>query len=143
MERNFSDNMFPSRMIDIWAALETYFDGLYYGDVETLRSVFHPKATYASPASGPLLIKTMPEYFELVAKREPPSDRKEDRVDEVVSLDFAGSKMVFARVRCAIGEKHFTDFLTLILVDGRWQILSKVFDYTYRNSKKTGNPALG
>jgi hypothetical protein len=33
-------------------------------------------------------------------------------------------------VHCAIGTQHFTDFLTLIRLDGRWQVMSKVFHYT-------------
>jgi hypothetical protein len=28
-----------------------------------------------------------------------------------------------------IRPKHFTDLLTLVHVDGRWQIISKVFHY--------------
>jgi Putative lumazine-binding len=32
-------------------------------------------------------------------------------------------------LRCAIGPRLFTDFLTLIRLDGRWQVISKVFHY--------------
>jgi len=42
------------------------------------------------------------------------------------------SMTAFARVECAIEPKHFTDFLTLVFVDGRWQIMSKVFHYETR-----------
>lgn len=35
----------------------------------------------------------------------------------------------FPIVECAILPKHFTDLLTLIHVDGRWQIIAKVFHY--------------
>lgn len=34
-----------------------------------------------------------------------------------------------ARVECAIGPKFFTDLLTFIKLDGRWQIIAKVFHY--------------
>jgi Putative lumazine-binding len=34
-----------------------------------------------------------------------------------------------ARVECAIGAKRFTDILSLIRLDGRWQIISKVFHF--------------
>lgn len=34
-----------------------------------------------------------------------------------------------ARVECSIKPKHFNDLLTLIKVDGHWQIISKVFHY--------------
>jgi hypothetical protein len=48
--------------------------------------------------------------------------------------------MAFARVNCAIDEKYFTDFLTLILVDGRWQIISKVFHYDLRSPAAGAKP---
>lgn len=32
-----------------------------------------------------------------------------------------------AVVTCAIGGTYFTDCLTLVLLDGRWQIIAKVF----------------
>jgi Putative lumazine-binding len=42
-------------------------------------------------------------------------------------------------VQCAIGEKTFTDLLSLIHVDDRWQIISKVFHYDLR-SVSASNP---
>jgi Putative lumazine-binding len=48
---------------------------------------------------------------------------------EIVAIDFASAVTARAVVRCAIGTKHFTDFLALIQLDGRWQIISKVFHY--------------
>ena len=42
----------------------------------------------------------------------------------------AGPVTAFAKVECAIPPKHFTDFLTLVKFEGRWQIVAKVFHYT-------------
>ncbi|MBA8905093.1 hypothetical protein HNQ95_000861 [Aminobacter ciceronei] len=46
-----------------------------------------------------------------------------------MSIEFAGPVTAFAKLNCAIGRKHFTDFLTLVKLDGRWQIMSKVFHF--------------
>jgi hypothetical protein len=35
----------------------------------------------------------------------------------------------FARVECVIAPESFTDLLTLVRLDGRWQIISKVSHY--------------
>jgi len=51
------------------------------------------------------------------------------RRDKIVSIKRAGPTTAFAHVECAIGYKFFTDFLTLIHTDGKWQIISKVFHY--------------
>ncbi|WP_199800357.1 nuclear transport factor 2 family protein [Erythrobacter mangrovi] len=110
-------------------ALQTYFDALYECDVEALRRVFHPRAIYVCPTGEDLVYWTMDEYFPVVEARTPPAARGEIRRDAVEAISFAGPKTAFARVRCSIGEKYFTDFLTLILDQGRWRIISKVFHF--------------
>ncbi|MEQ9200292.1 MAG: nuclear transport factor 2 family protein [Rhodospirillales bacterium] len=32
-------------------------------------------------------------------------------------------------MNCSIGDRYFTDFLSLIKTDGEWRIISKVFHY--------------
>lgn len=111
------------------AVLTDYFEGLYHSDVGRLQRVFHPQATYNCATDGTLLHLDMPGYFAIVAKRESPASRKEPRRDRIISIEFAGPVTALARVECAIGPKFFTDLLTFILIDGRWQIIAKVFHY--------------
>lgn len=107
--------------------LADYFDGLYNSDADLLAKVFHPRAHYVSTTGGELLYRTMEEYLPIVRERPSPSSRGERRADRILSIGFAGPVTAFARVECAIGAKAFTDLLTLIFIDGRWQIISKVF----------------
>ncbi|HKY95407.1 MAG TPA: nuclear transport factor 2 family protein [Kiloniellales bacterium] len=109
--------------------LETYFDGLYHSDTKRLGQVFHPKARYVCATEDKLVDLGMDEYFPIVDKRPSPASRNEPRHDRIVSIEFAGPKTAFARVNCAIGPKRFTDLLSLILQDGRWQIISKNFHF--------------
>lgn len=112
---------------DVLRVIATYFDGLYDCDVEKLGSVFHPKALYATADESPFLHRSMEDYFPIVAARQSPASRGEPRRDYVDEIQFAGENTAFARVRCSIGERDFVDFLTLVRVDGRWQIIAKVF----------------
>jgi hypothetical protein len=109
--------------------LQTYFDGLHHSDTGRLRQVFHPRAQYVSVTEGTLLYRDMAEYFPVVDARPSPASKGEVRRDEIVSIEFAGPVTARAVVRCAIGTKRFTDFLTLIKLEGRWQIISKVFHF--------------
>ena len=109
--------------------LATYFDGLYHSDTQRLAQVFHPKAQYVCVTDGTLLYRDMAAYFPVVDARTSPASRGEVRRDEIVSVDFAGPVTARAVVRCAIGARLFTDYLTLIQLDGRWQVISKVFHY--------------
>lgn len=110
-------------------ALVDYFDGLYHSDTKRLARIFHPKAIYACATEGELLHLTMDAYFPVVDKRPSPASRGEPRADRIVSIEFAGSVTAFVRLNCAIGPKFFTDLLTLVRLDGRWQIMSKVFHF--------------
>jgi hypothetical protein len=113
--------------------LSDYFDGLYHSDTARLARVFHPDAQYVCATDGTLLHLGMKEYFPIVDKRPSPASRNEPRADQIVSIEFAGPVTAFARVNCVIGERFFTDLLTFVFVDGRWQLISKVFHYDLRN----------
>lgn len=123
-----------NRFAAVTSLLELYFEGLHHSDTAILRQVFHPKAHYATASDGSLLELDMTSYFPVVDKRPSPASRGEARADRIISIEFAGPVTAFARVECAIGEKSFTDFLSLIFIDNRWQIIAKVFHYDIRTA---------
>lgn len=119
----------PASHSAVSKVLQKYFDGLYECDLDALREVFHLRAIYVCSTEDQLTYRTMEEYFPIVASRVPPAARREQRRDAIETISFAGPKTAFARVRCSIGDRYFTDFLTLILSEGRWRIVSKVFHF--------------
>lgn len=114
---------------EVAAALGDYFDGLYHSDTARLARIFHPLAHYVCASEGTLTHLTMDRYFPMVDARPSPASRAEPRADRIVSIEFAGPVTAFVRAECAIGPKHFTDLLTLVRLDDRWQIVSKVFHF--------------
>jgi len=118
--------------IAVTNTISNYFDGLYHSDAYLLADVFHPQAHYVCATDGEILYLNMDKYFPVVDKRPSPASRREIRNDRILSIEFAGAVTAFARVECSIATKYFTDFLTLIFVDGKWQIISKVFHFDIR-----------
>lgn len=114
---------------EVGELLARYFDGLYTGDAAALAEVFHPQALYATVSEGSLVWHGMDTYLPIVAARDAPASRGEVRRDAIESVEFAGAATALARVRCSIGNRYFTDFLSLIRLDGRWMIIAKVFHY--------------
>jgi 4-oxalocrotonate tautomerase len=121
--------------VEVARVLADYFDGLHHGDTAILRRVFHPAAHYACATDGSLLQLGMDEYFPIVDQRPSPASRGEARSDRIVSIEFAGPVTAFARVECSIGPKAFTDLLSLVRLDGRWQVIAKVFHYDLREER--------
>lgn len=108
--------------------LQLYFDGLYHSDTQRLRQVLHPQAIYACVVDGQLLHYTMDEYFPIVDQRPSPASRAEPRQDRIISIELLGKTTAVARVECAIAPKQFQDVLSFLYLDGRWQIMAKVFE---------------
>lgn len=114
---------------EIEAQMQLYFDGLHYSDTKRLGQVFHPQARYVCATGDQIVNLSLSEYFPIVEARPSPASRSEERRDRLVSILMAGPKTAFVHAHCAIGPKFFTDFLTFIKDQDRWQIIAKVFHY--------------
>ena len=67
------------------------------------------------------------DWFKMVESRKSAKDSGSERRDRIVSIDFSGPGTAFAKVECQIPPRYFTDYLTLLKADGRWQVISKSF----------------
>lgn len=114
---------------EVCGVLQVYFDGLYHSDTARLRRVFHPQALYATAAAGDgaLLAMNMPDYFAMVDQRPAPASRGDARHDRILSIELVGPVTALAKVECAILPRRFIDLLSMVRVEGRWQIMAKVF----------------
>ncbi|MEO0881553.1 MAG: nuclear transport factor 2 family protein [Pseudomonadota bacterium] len=117
---------------EIKQVIGDYLDGLHYADVDRLSNVFHPKAVYATADEAEPLIRTMSDYFVVVASRVSPASRNEPRKDAIDRIEVAGENTATARVRCRMGDRDFVDFLSLIRTSGEWRIISKTFQIIER-----------
>lgn len=115
------------------AVLEDYFAGLHHSDTARLKRAFHPEAHYFCATTGSLLHLVMEQYFPIVDNRPSPASQGHAPKDRILAIEFAGPATAFVKAECAIPPKFFIDFLTLIKLDGRWQIISKVFHYDIVN----------
>ena len=71
----------------------------------------------------------MPAVYDLVENRLSPKDRNQPRYDRIISIDISGPEVALAKVQIAYGDRFFTDYLSLLKIDGRWQIITKTFTY--------------
>jgi hypothetical protein len=111
----------------IEAVVQTYLDGLYEGDAEKLAAAFHPTSALTQWWEGELKIVPRDAWLEAVRNRPAPRAQGLARSDEVLSIDLVGPEMALVKLRCAIPPRHFTDLLSLLKIDGRWQVAQKVF----------------
>ncbi len=114
---------------EISNALLDYFDGFYDSDVATLKRIFHPNAHLYSAADGPLVDDDMDAVYARVEARTAPASLGQPRMDKILSIDKSGPESALAKVQIAIGDRFYTDYLTMLKVDGGWRIISKTWTY--------------
>ena len=116
----------------IRATVQTYLDGLYEGDAEKLAAAFHATSALTWAEDGALKILSRTDWLELVRNRPSPKSRGLQRDDEILQVDQASASMAFVKLRCAVPPRYFTDYLCLLHVEGRWQIVQKVYSTEVR-----------
>jgi hypothetical protein len=65
--------------------------------------------------------------LEAVRNRPSPKAQGLSRHDEILQVDESSPTTAFVKLKCAIPPRFFTDYLCLLKVEGRWQIVQKVF----------------
>jgi hypothetical protein len=111
----------------IEAVVRTYLDGLYEGDADKLAAAFHPTSALTQFWEGELKIVPRDAWLEAVRNRPSPKAQGLARSDEILSIEQHGKEMAVVTLRCAIPPRFFTDALSLLKIDGRWQVAQKVF----------------
>ncbi len=117
-----------SEVAEIEKVLQVYFDGLYEGDSKKLGTAFHPAShLYSVDAEGKAADLPRTDWLKWVETRESAKKKGSERRDRIVSIDFSGPMTAFAKVECQLPPRYFTDYLTLLKIDGRWQVIAKAF----------------
>lgn len=119
---------YASEVAAVESTLQTYFDGLYEGDSAKLGAAFHPFShLYGVGADGKATDMPREDWLKMVAGRPSPKSKGDERRDRIVSIDFNGPNAAFAKVECQLPPRYFTDYLTLLKIEGRWQVIAKAY----------------
>ena len=110
----------------IEAVVQTYLDGLYEGDVEKLAAAFHPTSSLTYEENGSLTPLPRDQWLEAVRTGLRPVARAAPaRPDPADRSGLADGGVREAQLRDP--APYFTDYLSLLKVEGRWQVAQKVF----------------
>jgi hypothetical protein len=105
----------------------TYLDGLYEGDTGKLAQAFHEVSHLYSVSDGGVADVPREKWLEFVKGRASPKSKDLKRTDRIVSIDLSGPETAFVKVECSIHPRYFTDYLTLLKLNGGWKVVSKTY----------------
>lgn len=112
----------------IEALLKTYFEGLYHGDVERLRQVFHPQAQLFGEVRGKPYQNTIDGFLSAVANRQSPQAKGEPFQMEVLGIEVK-NQVAYVRARAPMLGYNYFDYLALLHNGERWLIVNKLFTH--------------
>ena len=105
-------------------AIEHYFLGHATGQGEHFRKVFHPDAKLFAVREGKYWQRTSEEYIS-GAPGKPAADEAQ-RKRSIESIDISGNAAI-AKIVLDYPQMKFTDYMSLLKIDGEWRIVNKTF----------------
>ncbi|MGH7578973.1 MAG: nuclear transport factor 2 family protein [Gemmatimonadales bacterium] len=106
--------------------VQYYFDGGKNRDSVALRKAFHPDARMLYAQDGKLVVVPIDEYIARVAGSRPKPGEVDSTIRRVTSVDVTGDAAI-ARIELQRPDAMLTDYMSLLKVDSRWQIVNKIF----------------
>ena len=105
-------------------AIQHYFRGHATGQGEHFRKVFHPDAKLFFIRDGMLTQWTSEEYISRASGKPAADEARRKRV--IDSVDIAGNA-AFVKLTLDYPSVVFTDYMSMLKVDGEWKIVNKTF----------------
>lgn len=112
----------------ILEVLRDYFNGVFSGDVDLLKTVFHPEATLFGEIKGQPYQKSLDNYLAIVANRQSPAALGESFLMKPLAIEVLDN-IAFAKTHCQMLGFNYFDYLALLRQEGRWQIVNKLFTH--------------
>ncbi len=105
-------------------ALEHYIRGHATGQGEEFRKAFHPDAKLFAIRDGKYWQLTSEEYIARAGGK--PAADESQRKRTIEAIDITGNAAV-AKIVLDYPNVKFTDYMSLLKIDGEWKIINKTF----------------
>lgn len=105
-------------------AIDYYLQGHATGDGEHHKKAFHPEAKLFWIRDGQFAQRTSAEY--IAGSSGKPAADEAQRKRSIEMIDITGNAAV-AKVVLDYPHTRFTDYMSLLKIDGEWKIVNKTF----------------
>ncbi|WP_158972276.1 nuclear transport factor 2 family protein [Paraglaciecola sp. L3A3] len=112
---------------ELFAAINTYFDALYFCDVTLLDKVFHKSSSLFDVDQGQVFVDPIASFRQDVATRPSPASVNQVRQQEIILVDWLSTDCATVKVRLRAHQNIFVDHLCFVKDSDGWCIVSKVW----------------
>jgi hypothetical protein len=104
---------------------DSYFKGIYEGDINILRQVYYPGTLLFGDIKGQPYAKTLDQYLDGVAHRQSPKDSGKPFKGTIISINVINSIAV-AKLHVKMYDFEYDEFISFHQFDGHWLIVNKM-----------------
>ncbi|WP_419700968.1 nuclear transport factor 2 family protein [Mucilaginibacter sp. NFX135] len=104
---------------------DTYFKGIYEGDVNSLSKIYYNGTLLFGDVKGQPYAKTLAQYLDGVANRQSPKDSGKPFKGEIIDVRVVNSIAV-AEVKVKMYDFNYHEFLSFHQIEGKWLIVNKM-----------------
>jgi Putative lumazine-binding len=104
---------------------DSYFKGIYTGDVELLKTVYFDGTLLFGDVKGQPYYKTLAQYLDGVKNRQSPKDSGKPFDAQIQGIGITNTIAV-ARVQVKMYDFVYAEFLSFHKFDGKWLIVNKM-----------------
>ncbi len=109
----------------IRAVVHLYVDGMSFGNEPALKKAFHSQASIIGNYQGAVEWMSRAELITAVLA-EKPAEPGSQPLMEIEMIEITGDA-ASVRVVDEFGDMRFSDYLSLLKIDGRWTIVNKLY----------------
>jgi len=120
MENNQQDRAAITRVLE-----DTYFKGIYEGDVNSLSKIYYSGTLLFGDVKGQPYAKTLEQYLDGVTHRQSPKDSGKPFKGDIIDIRVINSIAV-AEVKVKMYDFNYHELLSFHQIDGKWLIVNKM-----------------
>ncbi|WP_294229314.1 nuclear transport factor 2 family protein [uncultured Shimia sp.] len=115
--------------MELFEAVQTYFDGLFYCDKAKLDVVFHPAASLFDVEKGEIFAEPIASFNADVGANaaNSPHALGQQMEAEILMVDYMSPKAALVKIRFRARRNVYQDHLSLLKGENGWQIVAKVW----------------
>jgi hypothetical protein len=109
------------------ALAQTYFDAAHDMDADKFASIFHDAAFVTRKGENDTVVVTpVAAWLDTARTLRSPRESGAERKDQILSINLVRD-MAVLKISLRIPPREVTDLLSCFFLNGRWQIVQKVF----------------
>jgi hypothetical protein len=112
---------------ELLAAVQVYFDALYFCDTKMLNDIFHQTSSLFDADNGTLFVEPIDSFSKDVGGRESPASKNQSRQEEILLIDWLSPISATVKVRLRAHQNVFVDHLGFVKTEAGWKIVSKIW----------------